>query len=351
MSLIDLPQAKWGSGTGRQVILKGDFHKIEQGVLEGFQLHRSPVLDYVDSATIRVNATGDCKARVILCGFPSPLAPGLWVDGGLSDGRYRENATPVSLNFATPGNLWGNEKSEQWYCIYARAGGEDIIFSLKGMPVMRVASQANQVITLRNCANATNIGYGFNPDELADGQILVLSGAARGLVRPITANNNDNGTAGTITYGGGALTLAQGDWFIVLPPANFRYLGMVFNDSNGNMLPFFQSAEGTVYLTPRPVVSGPVNGYTAVDLGLLIPPTARRLSGYAAATAGYDVKLALSYDGSTPALILHGVAPAIDFQGVRGAIPFRGRVLDGNKLYFNNDNTANQSVEVTGWRE
>ena len=30
MSLIDLPQTKWGGGTGRQVILKGDFAKIEQ---------------------------------------------------------------------------------------------------------------------------------------------------------------------------------------------------------------------------------------------------------------------------------------------------------------------------------
>ena len=30
MSLIDLPQTKWGSGTGRQVILKGDFAKISR---------------------------------------------------------------------------------------------------------------------------------------------------------------------------------------------------------------------------------------------------------------------------------------------------------------------------------
>ncbi len=37
MSLIDLPQTKWGGGTGRQVILKGDFAKIEQAVTEAFE--------------------------------------------------------------------------------------------------------------------------------------------------------------------------------------------------------------------------------------------------------------------------------------------------------------------------
>jgi len=35
------------------------------------------------------------------------------------------------------------------------------------------------------------------------------------------------GPGGTITYGGAALTLAQGDWAVVLPVTNFRYLGMV----------------------------------------------------------------------------------------------------------------------------
>ena len=67
--------------------------------------------------------------------------------------------------------------------------------------------------------------------------------------------------------------------------------------------------------------------------------------------SGYDLKLAVSYDGSSPALLLHGTPPAADFQGVRGAVPFSCRVLEGNKLYLNNDNTANQTVNITGWRE
>jgi len=351
MSLTHLPQTKWGSGTGRQVILKGDFAKIEQAVIEAFEFTRGPGLEYVDSATLRVNATAGCKARVMLCGFPSPLARDHWVDGDLSDGRYRENTAPVSLNLATAANLWGTEKPDQWYAVYALAGSNDAIFSLKAMPVIRVASQDGQVITLRNNANAANIGYGFTADELADDRLLILSGASRGLLRAITANNDNNSTGGTIAYDGVALTLAQGDWGIVLPATNFRYLGMVLNDASGNLAPFYQEAGCTSYRSPRQLCAGALDGYTLMDLGLVAPPTAYRLEGYAAAAAGYDVKLAVSYNGSTPALVVHGSSPAIAFQGERGAIPFACRILDGGRLYLNNENTANQAVKVTGWRE
>ncbi len=352
MGLIHLPQAKWGSGTGRQVILKSDFDKIEQGLLESFEIAGAPALEYVDGATLRVQATPDCQARLMLCGFPSPLHPGQWVDAGLSDGRYRENAAPVTLNFPTAGNLWGSEKASQWYCVYALAGANDTIFTLKGMPVLRVASQDGQTVSLRNTANTANIGYGFAAGELKGGQILVLSGASRGLARAITGHNTDNGTGGTIVYGGGALSLAQGDWFVVLPPnTNFRYLGMVFNDADGNLAPFYQERGLTTWRNPPLLTSGAVNGYTLLDLALVAPPTARQIMGFAAAVSGYDLKLAISYDGSSPALLLHCAPPAYDFQGVRGAMPFCCRVPEGHKLYLNNENTANQTVKITGWRE
>jgi len=351
MSLIHLPQSKWGSGTGRQVILKSDFEKIEQAVLEGFQLVLTPVLEYVDAANLRVNATADCKARLMLCGFPSPLHPGQWVSGGLADGRYRENSTALGLNFATSGSLWGTEKANQWYGVYALADAADTSFTLKALPVMRVSSQATQIITLRNNGNTGDIGYGLTADELAGGKILALSGASRGLVRLITANNNDNGTAGTITYGGSALTLAQGDWFMVLPNTNFRCLGMALNGSDSNLVPFYQEGRRFSYITPRQAASGAINSYTLFDLGLLVPPTARVLRGYAAASGGADLKLAISYDGSSPALILHGAPPSGDFQGVRGALPFQGRLLEGSRIYLNNENTANQVVKITGWEE
>lgn len=351
MSLIHLPQAKWASGTGRQVILKSDFEKIEQAVLEGLQLALAPPLEHVDAGSLRVNATSDCKARALLCGFPSPVHPGQWVSGGLADGRYRENSTPLVLNFATSGHIWGTEKANQWYAIYALAGGGDTSFSLKALPVMRVSSQATQIITLRNNGNTGDIGYGFTADELAEGKILLLSGASRGLARLITANNSDNDSAGTITYGGSALTLAQGDWCMVLPPTNFRYLGMVLNGSDGNLVPFYQEGGRYTYQTPRQAVSGAINGYTLFDLGLTAPPTARLLRGFAAAAAGYDLKLAVSYDGSNAALILHGSPPSGDFQEVRGAVPFSCRLLEGSRVYFNNENTANQVVQITGWEE
>jgi len=75
------------------------------------------------------------------------------------------------------------------------------------------------------------------------------------------------------------------------------------------------------------------------------------LRGYAAAAAGADLKLALSYDGTNPALILHGPPPSGDFQGVRGAMLFSCRLLEGSRIYLNNENTANQVVKITGWEE
>jgi hypothetical protein len=351
MALIHLPQTKWASGTGRQVILKADFDKIEQAVVESFQLTQSPSLEYLSASQIQVNATADCQARVMLTGFPSPLHRGIMVDAGLSDGRYRENAAPATLDMTLAGSLWGTEKTSQWYCIYAVAGVGDTTFALKGMPVMRASSQATQVITLRNNANNANIGYGFTANELADGKILVLTGASRGQVRAITANNSDNGSGGTVTCGGSALTLTQGDWFVVLPNTNFRFLGMVLNDGSSNLAPFYQEGNLCCHLTPRDLAQGAINGFTAYDLALTAPPTARRLLGYAAATDGYDLKLALSYDGSNPALLLHASPPDIALHGVRGAVAFACLAPSSHSLFLDNNNTGNQVVRITGWEE
>jgi hypothetical protein len=123
------------------------------------------------------------------------------------------------------------------------------------------------------------------------------------------------------------------------------------NDADGNLAPFFQDGGCTSYVNPRQLVAGSINGYTLVDLGLVAPPTAWQLEGYAASAAGYDVKLAVSYDGSTPALVVHGNPPETNFQGVRGAFPFACRILDGGGIYLNNENTANQAVKITAWRE
>ena len=215
---------------------------------------------------------------------------------------------------------------------------------------MRVASQAGQAITLRNNANGANIGYGWAANELAGASLLVLSGASRGLARPITANNTDNGTGGTITYGGATLTLAQGDWRHRAARHQFPLPGHDLQRCHRQPGALLPGRRFTTYESPRQFAAGPINGYTLTDLGWWRPPR-RPAGGLCHAASGYDVKLAVSYDGSTPALVVHCAPPATDFQGVRGAFPFACRVLDGGRVYLNNENTANQAVKITGWRE
>jgi len=350
MGLIHVPQSKWGSGTGRQVILKGDFEKVEAAVVELADLVYCPDLVWVDATQVKIPATSDCKARVMLSGFPSPLHRGLYVDGDLSDGKYRDVSAEAVMDFDTPANLWGSEKGSQWYAVLAQAAAMDTTFTLKAMPVMRFSSQVSQVITLRNNGNSGDIGYGLVTNELATSKLLVLSGVEKGQIRTITANNNDNGTAGTITYSGTALVLTQGDWLMVLPNINFRHLGMILNDASANIVPFFKDGPKANWSTFIEIVAGAINGYTAKDLGLMVPPTARRLLGNAVATGGTDLKLGISYDGTNAALVVNAPAPAA-FQSVRGAVPFECHILDGNKIYLNNENTANQSVRAIGWEE
>src|SRR3974377_377748 len=97
---------------------------------------------------------------------------------------------------------------------------------------------------------------------------------------------------------------------------------MLLNDVGSNPVPFSQAQGACSYYTPRDLAQGAINGFTAYDLALSAPPTARRLFGYAAATDGFDVKLAVSYDGSNPAFILHAAPPVIPLYGMRGALAF-----------------------------
>ncbi len=237
IGLKDLPQSKWNSGTGRQVILKGDFAKTQAAIIQSFGFQSTPLITWIDNTAIKVSATPDDIAAIMLNGFPSVLHPERRISAGLTDGRYRENTADVTLDFDLATNLWGTEKVSQWYVVYALAGNADTAFTLKAMPWMRVKSQASQIISLGTLVTpATGIGYGLNTDQLAGGALYFVSGASKGLLRTISGNNNDNTTGGTITYGGAALTVAQGDWFIVLPPAtNFRIIGEIFNNSSGNI--------------------------------------------------------------------------------------------------------------------
>lgn len=224
---------------GKQKILKDEMAAFAQAILEAFEISGAPQLVKVDDTAVRVEAGADSPARLLMSGFPNVLHPKLFVTGGFTDGRYRENTTNVSMDFDLASNLWGTEKASQWYMIYALAGDADTEFTIKAMPWLRVKSQAGQVISLgTNLIPATGIGYGFTTDELVGFNLYVVSGASKGLMRSITANNNDNGTGGTITYGGSALSLAEGDWFAILPATNFLRLEDIFNDASSNISAF-----------------------------------------------------------------------------------------------------------------
>lgn len=350
--LRNIPQEKWDVGTGRQVILKNDFAYIEQAVLEAMELQWLPELTWVDNTAVKVAATADCRARVVLAGLPSPVHRGLLVHGGMTDGRYRENAAEVFMDFDNPAHFWGTEKSSQWYVIYATAAEVETTFVLKAMPVMRLAAQAAQVITLRNNANSAGIGYGFTTDELKDGKILVLTGAAKGLLRTITANNNNNDTAGTVTYSGTALAMTPGDWFVVLPPGtNFRYLGMILNNSSGNIEPFYQRGTTFCWYQPRPWVSGAINGWTAKPLDLQAPVTARLVHGVIHADYGYSLKVGFSLDGTHWSRLVHVGYPGSGFKSTGAAVPFSFMPLADHSIYLDNENTAGQNYVITGWEE
>ena len=350
--LSNIPQSKWGSGTGRQVILKDDFSYIEDALLELVELLRLPDLTWVDNTAVKVGATADCKSRVMMSGFPSPMHPTLLVHGGLTDGKYRENSADASMDFDTSSQFWGNEKSNQWYVIFATAADVDTTFALKAMPLMRFSSQGSQVITLRNNANGADIGYGFTTDELQNGKILILSGASKGLLRTITANNNNNTTSGTITYSGTVLTMTQGDYFVVLPPGvNFRYLGMILNNGSGNIQQFYQKGRSFRWAAPITLATGAISGFTAQALALTCPVTAREVFALSQAAYGVTMKCATSYDGSNYSQVLHIAYPGSGFKSAGAAAPFSFVPLADHTIYLDNENTASQNYLVAGWDE
>ncbi|OGP69695.1 MAG: hypothetical protein A2Y80_02205 [Deltaproteobacteria bacterium RBG_13_58_19] len=191
-----------------------------------------PSLVHVDGNQWKIPAYGESPVSCQMKGFPNWRHKGQWLDAGLTDGKIRTNLDDITVNIDTAGDRWGTEKTLQWYMIYALAGDEDTTFTAKCMPIMRVKSTGTNIIYTGSITNpATGIGYGFTTNELQNYVIYFLSGVYAGAMRTITANNNDNGTGGTLTYGSTSLSPAQGDWFVVLPNTNFCLLGDFYNYS------------------------------------------------------------------------------------------------------------------------
>lgn len=221
--------------SARQKITKEDLNELQNYILQQQQARLTPPLVRVDNATVRIEATADCPAQTMFVGIPNILNPENCTSGDLSDTKRRSVTTNVSMNFAA-GDLWGAEKASQFYAILAKADNTDTGFVLKAMPWIRVKAQVGQTINFGTNLNASvSIGYGFTADEFVGGKIYFMTGASKGLMRTITANSNGATVPGTVTYSGDALSLSQGDWFIILPPTNFRWIGDVFNSASSNI--------------------------------------------------------------------------------------------------------------------
>ena len=220
---------------GKQIILKSDFVSLISSILAPLPRAALPPLVWVDAAQVRVEAIPDSPASLMMSGFPNILNPSETITADLTDGSIRTNVANATMLMGG-GGIWGVEKPSQWYAILATALDNDTTFGLSGTPWLRVKSQADQVISFGTNLNASvSIGYGFTANQFAGGRIYVCSGASKGLLRAITANSNGSTVPGTVTYSGTALSLAQGDWFIILPATNFRWLGDIFNDADSNL--------------------------------------------------------------------------------------------------------------------
>lgn len=233
---------------GRQVILKEDLRAIEEAITGQPTARMQPFLTYHDAHTVKLVATADCPIMTRLDGMPNILNPVTQVSGGLSDGKTRTITTNVSCDLAA-GGLYGGqtEKATQWYAIFAVADDVDTDFTLTALPIMRVKSQTGQAIKMGTLlVPGTGINYAFTDDILIGGALYMLSGASKGLIRTISANDVDTDTR--ITYTGTALSVSAGDWCIVLPPTNFRFVGTINNNASSNIVAFLRDAQTVWYL-------------------------------------------------------------------------------------------------------
>lgn len=297
MGLINLPKAKWSAG-GRQVALNQDAIDWEEGILDSFDLLRTPSLVYESESSIKIEASTITPVKCMLNGFPNILHPGQMV-GPSCDGYYRENTdSTTNLSLSSSSCRWGSEKSSQWYAVFAIAADSVATFSLIGMPLLRYSSTSGQTITLRNNLNTADIGYGFAENDFDGAYLYILSGTSKGQIREITANSDgDDPTASTVTYDGDALSLTQGDWMVILPTTNFKFLGTIYNNSSKDIQPFIQS--GDTFIWNPGIIEYNTSFNTVVERSNWVCPLADH-------TWVYSSTLGASYDAIFVAYVFMG---------------------------------------------
>ena len=286
LAVADIPSGIPASSIGAGIVNNTEFGYVDgltstaQAQIDGinsslvgvqrfqyYQPPQAPKLVFSTTNVVLINANTICPALVVMNGFPDILNPGQFVTAGLTDSSFYAVTTATSYTMSA--NTYGAEKASQWYGIYALAAVTD--YTLKGMPYMRVKGEASQVISTGTLITpATVIDYAFTANEFVDGYIYVLSGTKQGEARLITANGDAAGSS-TFTYSGADLSLTAGDWFIVLPNANFRLVGDVFNNSSSNIDSFIQDGRQVSWSAPRTITApsaGPTEDITCA------PPTA-----------------------------------------------------------------------------
>lgn len=254
-SLLDLKALRTIYDVAVQVLgLNSDVITIIDAIMEsaGGQSGSTCGLKWDDADIVRVRASSDNPARVIMCGVPNPY--GGLAAGSMNDNALRQVTADVTLDMTSAASRWGSRKTLCWYQVLAIAGDDQEDFDLKAMPYGRVKTDAAGVISLGSQAVPSNgIGYGFTTDELVGGQILILTGSSQGQLRTIAGNNNDDATGGVITYAPGDLALSQSDWFAIMPPTNHRWLLDVFNDTSDDLAQFIQDGNRVKLVTGLPI--------------------------------------------------------------------------------------------------
>jgi hypothetical protein len=254
---------------GKQPILKEDFVALEDAILTQGLVRMQPFLIWDSTSQVSIKATADCPVSMQFTGMPNILNPAVQVNGGLSDGKIRTVTGNVAMDIASDLYFAQTEKPSQWYAVFAVAGDSDADFVLKAMPIMRVKSQTSQAIKTGTLVTpGTGINYAFTDDDLIGSMIYILTGDSQGLIREIS--DNDVSTDTRITYGGSALTLAAGDWFIILPNTNFRFVGTCFNNSGGNIDNFYRQGNRVTWLNAS-TISGYETPTVYTDITIACP--------------------------------------------------------------------------------
>lgn len=230
--------------------------------------------------------------------------------------------------------------ANSWYNVFAVDDGLGG-FKLRSTPFIRVYNDTG-----------TSIGFGqhSNPASLIDmelftnaytgSKLLVLTGSQKGSIRNITANGGAN-----VTYGGGALNLAQGDWVEISPAGatNFRYLGSIFTD--GAVIRRFICKDGIYLINLATVLTGgSATAWGALDLSIKVSPLAISVWGVFVSGAAVELQISSVIDGSLYKPFFQSANSYNPFPELLLAVP-------QTMYYINSGGGGNSEIYISHYKE